>query len=349
MTAVTPSDTPAIAQASRAGNAAPVALLLVLAPVIGELLSGATRLSYIFVLVPQVMVWGCGALLIRELARRWHGGILTFVLLGLALAVAEEFVIQQTSLAPLPWLTTQIPYGRVLDVNWLYLLYMLGYETVWIVLVPILVVELLYPARRSMPWLAGRGLLVTGAVFVLGSFIAWYLWVVQARVHVFNAEPYHPPLAMLLVGCALVVLLILAAWALRRRRPAVPASAMAPSPFGVVAATVLLGLPWYVLITLVFVPTPAVPFWLWLGAGVAWAGLAWRVLVRWAHAAGWGPMHDWALAFGAMLVNMGGGYLGSNWWPPMDLYAKVVFNIVAVAGMIVLARHVIGRGPAAAA
>lgn len=103
--AVSPSPT-------RLGRAAPVVLLLLLAPIIGEVLSGATRLSYIFVLIPQVMVWGCGALIIRELVRRWRGGGTSLLLLGLALAVAEEFIIQQTSLAPLPWLTTQIAYGR---------------------------------------------------------------------------------------------------------------------------------------------------------------------------------------------------------------------------------------------
>lgn len=318
---------------------APVIALLLLAPIIGELLSGATRLSYIFVLVPQVMVWGCGALLIRELTRRWRGGIVTFVLLGLALAVAEEFVIQQTSLAPLPWLSTQIAYGRVWEVNWLYFLYMLGYETVWIVLVPILVVELLFPALRTTPWIRTRGLVITSAVFIAGSVIAWYLWVVQARVQVFKAAPYHPPAATLMIGVLAIVALGYAAFALRGHR-ARSTSAKAPSPALVAAATVLLGLPWYVLITLVFVPTPAVPFWLWIVGGVAWALGSYRLLVRWANAFGWGAMHYWSLAFGALLVNMGGGYLGSNYWPATDLYAKIVFNAAAVVGMIVLGRRI---------
>jgi hypothetical protein len=37
---------------------------------ISEVLFGATRLSYMFVLVPQIMVWGCCALIIREVVRR---------------------------------------------------------------------------------------------------------------------------------------------------------------------------------------------------------------------------------------------------------------------------------------
>ena len=105
-------------------------------------------------------------------------------------------------------------------------------------------------------------------------------------------------------------------------------------------AAVLLGLPWYVLITLVFVPTPDVPFWFWMIAGIVWALGAYRLLARWAHAANWGSPHDWALAFGALLVNMGGGYLGSNYWPPMDLYAKIVFNAVAIGCMLWLLRRI---------
>ncbi|HTE49772.1 MAG TPA: hypothetical protein VK698_02780, partial [Kofleriaceae bacterium] len=116
---------------------APVLTLLLLAPIVGEVLSGATRLSYIIVLIPEIMVWGCGALLVREAVRRWRGGWISMLVLGLALAVAEELVIQQTSLAPLPWLGDLPAYGRVWGVNWVYFLFMLGYEATWIVLVPV--------------------------------------------------------------------------------------------------------------------------------------------------------------------------------------------------------------------
>ena len=40
-----------------------------------EVLSGATRVSFIFAFVPEMMMWGCGALaVIRELVKRWDGG-----------------------------------------------------------------------------------------------------------------------------------------------------------------------------------------------------------------------------------------------------------------------------------
>ena len=63
----------------------PALVLAFLAPIIGEVLTGSTRLSFIFVLIPEIMVWGCGALLIRETVRRWRGGATSLILMGLAL------------------------------------------------------------------------------------------------------------------------------------------------------------------------------------------------------------------------------------------------------------------------
>ena len=83
------------------------------------------------------MVCGGCALLCRELVRRWRAGVISLLLLGLALSVAEEFLIQQTSLAPLPFPGINAAYGRYLGVNWVYFLFMLGYESVWVVLVPV--------------------------------------------------------------------------------------------------------------------------------------------------------------------------------------------------------------------
>src|ERR1700757_2639271 len=80
-------------EASPAKGSAQAALtLVVLAPLIAEVMSGSTRLSYIFVFIPEMMVWGCGALVIRELVRRWGGGGLSLLLGGLGLAMAQEFL-----------------------------------------------------------------------------------------------------------------------------------------------------------------------------------------------------------------------------------------------------------------
>ena len=342
MVTALPPDAVASRESGRTGNAAAVAALLLLSPIIGEVLNGATRLSYMFALIPEVMVWGCGTLIIRELTRRWRGGILTMVLLGLTLAIAEEFLIQQTSLAPLPWLTTDVIYGRLWGVNWVYLLSMLGYEAVWIVLVPVLVVELIFPARRDEPWLHARGMLVAAGVFVMGSFIAWFLWIKQARPNVFHVPDYQPPALTLLLGLAAIAVLGWAAYALRNSHARPRADGAAKSPLIVGVTAIVFGVPWYILIVLVFVPPIFVPFWIPMAAGVVWAIAAFRVLRDWAFGPGWGPMHGWALAFAALFVNMACGFLGSNYWLPIDVYAKIVMNIIAVLCMLALGRR-LGR------
>src|SRR5215469_11080014 len=132
---------------------APIWTLILLAPFIAEVLSGSTRASILFVYFPEVMVWGVGALFCRELARRWQAGGTSLLLLGLALSIAEEFIIQQTSIAPLPFPFSHADYGRMWGVNLVYLLFMLGFESVWVVVVPVQVTELFFPQKAEQPWL----------------------------------------------------------------------------------------------------------------------------------------------------------------------------------------------------
>ncbi len=142
-------------------GSAPVVVLLLLAPIVSELLFGTTRITTIFVLLPQIGTWGCAALLIRELARRRRLSGMAILLLGMALAVAEECIIQQTSLAPLVGTSADHVYGRTIGVNWVYFLWALVYESVWAVVIPIQLAELIFPDRRQEPWLGNRGLILS--------------------------------------------------------------------------------------------------------------------------------------------------------------------------------------------
>jgi hypothetical protein len=314
--------------------------LVLLAPMIGEVLSGATRMSFIFALVPEIMVWGCGALIIREAVRRWGGGWTSILLLGLALSVAEEFVIQQTSLAPLPWAAASPGYGRLWGVNWIYFLFMLGYESVWIALVPIQLTELVFPDRRFARWLSNVGLVISGLVFVFGSFIAWYAWTQRARPIVFHAPKYQPPVATFLLGLIAIVLLALAAHAVSKSTPAHRAAPHAAPPAWIVGLAVLVfGFPWYFLMTPIFSPTfnHSFPFWIFVLAGCGWTALVFLIIRHWASASGWGDMQRWALVSGATLVCMVSGFSGSSSWPRGDVLSKAVLNVIAVAGFLVLA------------
>jgi hypothetical protein len=324
---------------------APALTLIVLAPGIAEVSSGATRLSFIFVFFSEMMVWGCGALIIRELVRRWHAGWTSMLLLGLCLSIAEEFLIQQTSLAPLPWVPAPA-YGRVWGVNLIYFLFMLGFESVLVVLVPVQLTELIFPARRREPWVKKSGLVITSIVFAVGSFIAWFLWIKIARAKVLYVPPYNPPLLTLLAGVLMIATLSLAAYALRNadtRTAHPPASTSAPSPWIVGIVTLLFGFPWYALMGLVFVPGHHVLLWIAVLAATAWAILAYVIAHWFSRSAGWSDIHRWSAVFCASLVCMLAGFLGSATWSRMDLVAKIILNVVSVAAFIWLALKITRR------
>jgi hypothetical protein len=312
--------------------------LLILAPVISEVLSGSTRFSILFVLIPEVMVWGGGALLARELVRRWRAGTASLLCLGLALSVAEEFIIQQTSIAPLPFPGVHADYGRYLGVNWVYLLFMLGFESVWVVLIPVHVTELIFPDWREKPWLRMRGLIATIVAFLLGSRLAWYGWTQQARPRL-NAAPYRPPATLISLGLAAIAGLILMGWLLRGSEHISKSDSRKsahPWLIGIVVFVFAAG--WFELIGLMFAPNPGFDAWVPLTAGIIWAFLAFAVVRYWSGSSGWDVWHDFAVSFGGVLGCMAMSDVSAAGWTRVDLIAKFAFQSLAVAGFVLLAR-----------
>ncbi len=62
----------------------PVFVLVLMAPVIAELLVGSTPVNQPIVFLVEVLIYGPGALLIRELVRRSGRGWDSILLLGMA-------------------------------------------------------------------------------------------------------------------------------------------------------------------------------------------------------------------------------------------------------------------------
>jgi hypothetical protein len=318
----------------------PIWTLLILAPFIAEVLSGSTRLSFLYVLLPEVMVWGCGALLCRELVRRWHAGATSLLMLGLALSIAEEFIIQQTSIAPLPFPGVNAGFGRYYGVNWLYLLFMLGFESVWVVLVPVQVTELFFPDQRELPWLRKSGLIATCIAFLVGCRIAWYGWTQKARPRL-HAATYHPPMLAIGLGLASIALLIASAWLLRGYGHSGQVASRQPaSPWLLLLRAFILRAPWFWLIGLLFVPHPGLAVWIPISAGVIWSLLSFALVRYWSAACGWRDIHRWAISFGAVLGSIALGDASAAGWTHLDLIAKFAFQLLAVVGFVLLARKV---------
>jgi hypothetical protein len=322
----------------RRGGWRPSLTLAILSPLIAEVLSGATKFSVIFALVPEILVWGCGALLIREVVRRWRGGWTSMLLLGLGLSIAEEFVIQQTSLAPLPFPGALAHYGRAWGVNWIYFLFMLGYESVWVVLIPVQVTELIFRGRRHGPWLHNRGLFIAALLFLMGSRIAWYAWIKRVRPTIFHLPPYHPGVRIIGSGLLAIALLAILAYFVRRVGTGKPNPAHgAPPAWLVVVLGFALGFPFGALMGFVFAPKePHIAFGVVMAGGIAWAVLVYLLVGRLTDSAYWSDMHRWALTFGSTLFCMASGFSGSSSWKPIDFYGKVVLNLLAVVAFFLL-------------
>ena len=164
------------ARVPRWSRLASVAVLLGLSPVISHLHLGVIRMTFLFAIIPAFTAWGFGALLVRELVRRRQQGWAAVVLLGSAVALSEECLFLQTSFFPLLGTDPQHAYGRIGGVNWAYLLWALGYETVWAIVIPIFLVESMFPATRNKPWLGKVGLSVMSILFLGTGVMRWYAW-----------------------------------------------------------------------------------------------------------------------------------------------------------------------------
>jgi hypothetical protein len=216
---------------------------------------------------------------------------------------------------------------------------MLGYECVWITLVPIQLAELIFSDRRNERWLGNKGLIISAVIFVLGSFIAWAAWIKRARPIVFHAR-IHPSLGNHPRGAA-------GNRTSHPRRIQIqqnPAHAgcfpYAPSPWVTMPAAMVMCPPWYWLISLIFGSRSPLPFWIPIIIALLWAALVYLVIRYWSSSTRWQDIDRWALVFGATLACMIAGFSGSSHWPRIDLIGKAILNVLAVIGLLLLAARI---------
>jgi len=315
----------------------PAITLMVLAPLLSEVLPGATRFSSMFVFPVEVLVWGGGALLIRYAYRKWHLGWMNLLFMALALSIAEEFLIQQTSLAPMVVQIKGVEYARAFGVNYVYLIWALIYESVFVVFLPIYLTELIFPERKEELWIGKRGVITTSLLFVLGSFMAWYSWTQIARPKVFHVDAYNPPLVMVIFAEALIAALLFASLGASRYKLTRTAEPLdSPKPWMIVLMGGLWASLLYAIVLFAFGILPSFPPVFAVGLGIVLAGEAVILLPRMTISPAWQPAHMFSLIFGIVFGSMLAGFIGFIGAAPMDLYFKILINIVAVVLLISL-------------
>src|SRR5215217_4208191 len=189
-------------------KASPALFLLILAPLLGEFLLGNLPLSQSSSAVafpPLVLVYGGGAVFIREVVRKTHRGWPAIMLLALAYGVIEEGLVTQSLFNPDYLDLHNHAYGPIpawgMGAAWT--LFVLTIHSVWSIVIPIALTEALFPARASQPWLRTRGFVVYGVIYVLGVLLfglATYT----------KEEFFARPAQLIGVGAAIFVLILLA-------------------------------------------------------------------------------------------------------------------------------------------
>jgi hypothetical protein len=123
--------------------------------------------SILFVYLLEIMVWGVGALFCRALVRRWRAGNVSLLVLGLALSVAEEVRYSADFTGSAAISRRQRRLWPKVGRQSCFLLFMLGYESLWIVVVPVQLTELFFPRHARQPWLRMRGISWRACSFLL--------------------------------------------------------------------------------------------------------------------------------------------------------------------------------------
>lgn len=314
---------------------APVLVLFILSPLIAEFLFGATPVSNLPALLPGLAVYGGGAVLIRELARRRGSGWGRIALLGAAYAIVEEGLALQSMFNP-DLFNAGIVGGRAFGVNWVWSEWTVGYHMVWSILIPILLVELLFPDRRTEPWLGRMGVAFVGIIYALGVLT-------YGAIFRFVVAPNFQTPAVLLAGAALVVVGL---GGLALGWPGGPSELApsetrhsAPSPWLASLVAFLIAGTWFSLLDLPHVLRTGPLVLLPLLLGVVVAGGAMALLKWWSAGQGWTNIHRLALVLGALLISMLWGFFFVTTSNSIDQLGQGVASVVALVLLALFARQ----------
>jgi hypothetical protein len=194
--------------------------LYLLSPVVAELLCGSTPLViWPFFGWALALLYGGGAILIREYSLRWGKGWPTILALGAAYGIVEEGIACRTFFdIGSPALAAQGDWGWAGGVNWVFATHLTLYHAIVSIAIPIFLVGLAFPERRTEPWVDGRWLRKAAVGYV--AIVAF--WVISYQRPV---DGWYLIAALL----ACVPLVLLARRLPARIRPRVSA-VPAPSP-----------------------------------------------------------------------------------------------------------------------
>ena len=319
----------------------PALSLLVMAPLIAELLPGATRVSSAFVFPIEMLIWGSGAVFARYFVRRFRLGAFNLVLLAVALSMAEELLIQQTSFASLVVKLKGVEYARTFGFNYVYFVWATLYEAIFVVLIPVALCEMIFQKRREENWLNIWGMIPLLVLFLPACYAAWYGWNMAARPMVFHLPPYVLPVKLAVISSIALAAVLLLALGPVRRALAAPAKPLTPphpvvmAVLGALTSALIFGL-----LALAMGIAPQVPPLAPVAAGLVLTVLMLALVPRWLASPQWRASHMIAMTCSMVWGNCALMFLAFQ-DGGLDFYGKAILDALAVLLMIWLAVHVL--------
>jgi hypothetical protein len=283
----------------RARRIAPAVVLTVLAPVVAEFLLGDFTIKDLSLLLALLPLYGCGALLIREVARRTGRGWPAIVWLGMAYSLLEEGFLTQSLFNPIYAGQRLLDYGYIpaLGTSFNWSVFVLSIHVVWSVATPILISEGVASARRTQSWLKTPGLVITSMLFVVGC--------AGTASFSLKASPFLATRSEFLAVGLLVLLAIVGAFTLGSRADsgeddATTAGPAAPKPLFVFLTTFAFAM--LFMSAEAFARERGLPPFVSVIARLACEGIAAATILWWSRMRKWTPAHYLALAAGTTLT-----------------------------------------------
>ena len=306
-----------------------VVVLAVLSPWVAEFVAFGTA-DRLWLLVFLAPMYGAGAVLIREIARRGHRPWAVIALLGAAYGIAEACLIDMSLFNPnfegtkdytepahIPIVGTSASNALVFIVG----------HVVWSIAAPIALTEALAGTHwRGRPWLRRPGLAACVVIYLAGA----------ALIHADVADGFTPSGVQIAAALALIGLCVSLAIVFGRRSPHLSAAPVSLSPWVVGALAFVTASGWCLL--------PA-----------TWAGAAGAVALLFAAAAtlgwasrhmNWGAAHTLAAAAGAICTYLWvavtypvADYPGDHANPAFEHQSEVIFTVAAIALVVLGARR----------
>jgi hypothetical protein len=318
----------------------PAIVLVATAFLVAELLPGSAPITRPVLWPFLLLIYGPGVLLVRETVRRLDRGWESVLLLGAAYGFVEEGLALQSLFNPT--LYGAADWGaRIFGINGVYALAAITIHAVWSAAVPILLVDLLFPAWRDRPYLRRFGLVVTGIWYMLGVALLALL----ARFSI--APEYRAPPAHLAATALVAVALVLAAVVILPRHTArTERTSSAPQPSEVLSVTCVASLFWHALLALLWRIQPAFARYPLVLApmlgGIAMILVMFWLIRRWAATPDWDDRHRLALAGGAVISHslFGAAVLTKT---TVDRAGTLVLLFLTIVALYLFARRVRAR------